>query len=90
MKLRPTTDRTACTPSIGRTTLSTWATNSSVRLIEAPSGRRMAAKKTPWSSDGRKPCGVTLNRKSDAAPAPATTTTPITADPHQAARRRNT
>ena len=46
---------------------STWATSSAVRLSEAPSGSRMAAKKAPWSSAGRKPCGVILNSPSDAA-----------------------
>ena len=67
MKLSPTTDNMPSTPGIGLTTSSTCFTISSVRLIEAPSGSRMAAKIAPWSSSGRKLCGVRLNRSTDAA-----------------------
>ena len=44
MKFSPTTDRMPSTPGIGRTMSSTCLTTISVRLIEAPSGRRSAAK----------------------------------------------
>jgi hypothetical protein len=57
---------------------STWATTSRVRLSEAPSGSRMAAKNTPWSSDGRKPCGVIRNRPNEASKTAATSTIPST------------
>ena len=40
---------------------STSFTTASVRPTEAPSGSRSAANKAPWSSSGRKLCGVLLN-----------------------------
>ena len=58
---------------------STWATISSVRFSEAPSGSRSAAKNAPWSSAGRKPCGVILNSPTEAAATAATATRPNTA-----------
>ena len=65
--------------------LSTCATSSSVRLSEAPSGRRMAAKKAPWSSAGRKPCGVILKSPNEAASTTATADQAEDRDPHQPA-----
>ena len=47
MKLRPTTDSTPCTPGIGLMMSSTCDDQASVRLSEAPSGSRMAAKNAP-------------------------------------------
>ena len=76
MKFSPTTDRMPSTPGIGRTMSSTSLTTVSVRLSETPSGRRNAAKKAPWSSSGKKLCGVLLNSHAEAASTPATTTTP--------------
>ena len=88
MKLSPTTDNTPSTPGIGVMMSSTCSTTASVRLIEAPSGSRMAAKNAPWSSSGRKLCGVILlNSHADAASTPATTATPTIAT---RTRRRTT
>jgi hypothetical protein len=47
MKSKPTTDRTPSTPGIGRMMVSTRSATAWVRLTEAPSGSRMAAKKAP-------------------------------------------
>ena len=76
MKFSPTTDNTPSTPGIGLTISSTCLTTASVRLSEAPSGSRNAAKMAPWSSSGRKLCGVLLNSKIATASTPTTTTTP--------------
>jgi hypothetical protein len=75
MKFSPTTDSTPSTPGIGLTMSSTCLTTASVRLTEAPSGSRKAAKIAPWSSSGKKLCGVTRNTSTEAASTPATTTT---------------
>ena len=79
MKLSPTTESTPCTPGIGRTRSSTCLTTASVRLRETPSGRRMVAKIAPWSSSGKKLCGVRLNSNAEAATVPTTTTMPTIA-----------
>jgi hypothetical protein len=79
MKFSPTTDRMPSTPGIGRTMSSTSLTTLSVRLSETPSGSRSAAKIAPWSSSGRKLCGVLLNSHAEAASTPTTTTTPMMA-----------
>ncbi len=47
MKFSPTTDSTPSTPGIGLIMFSTCSTTAAVRLIEAPSGRRIAAKSAP-------------------------------------------
>ncbi len=47
MKFSPTTDSTPSTPGIGLTMSSTCLTTAAVRLIEAPSGSRIAAKSAP-------------------------------------------
>ena len=79
MKFSPTTDNTPSTPEIGLTMSSTSLTTASVRLTETPSGSRSAAKIAPWSSSGRKLCGVLLNSQAESASVPATTTTPTIA-----------
>jgi hypothetical protein len=79
MKFRPTTDNIPSTPAIGLTMSSTCLTTASVRLSETPSGRRNAAKIAPWSSSGKKLCGVLLNNKAEAASVPATSTVPTIA-----------
>src|SRR3954468_10635460 len=67
MKFSPTTDKMPSTPGIGRTMSSTSLTTVSVRLSETPSGSRSAAKMAPWSSSGKKLCGVLLNSHAEAA-----------------------
>ena len=79
MKFRPTTEITPSTPGIGVTMSSTCLTTASVRLIEAPSGSRRAAKMAPWSSSGKKLCGVLLNSHAAVASTPAMATTPTIA-----------
>ena len=56
-------------PGVALMICSACLATSSVRLVEAPSGRAIWAKKAPWSSEGRNPVGVTRNN----APAPSTT-----------------
>src|SRR6476620_10142171 len=80
MKFSPTTDRMPSTPGIGRTMSSTSLTTVSVRLSETPSGRRNASKMAPWSSSGKKLCGVLLNGHDDDAD---------DRDAHQAAHHRD-
>ena len=70
-RLKPTTEVTLATPGVLRAISSTRFTTASVRLTEAPSGNWTSANTAPWSSDGRKPVGVTLNSQ----PAPAITAT---------------
>ena len=68
MKSKPTTDSTPSTPGDRPDdALDLLRPRLAVRLTEAPSGRRIAAKKAPWSSSGRKLCGVIWN----SPPAPA-------------------
>ena len=66
-KSKPTTDNTPSTPGTTLMTSSTCRTTSPVRLMLAPSGKRSAANSAPWSSSGRKLCGVRLNRQPEAA-----------------------
>ena len=61
IRLKPTTEVTLATPGVLRAISSTRLTTASVRLTDAPSGSCTSANTAPWSSDGRKPVGVTLN-----------------------------
>ncbi len=60
-------------PGVADRICSACLATSLVRLTEAPWGSAIWAKKAPWSSCGRKPVGVILNK------APVATTSAATA-----------
>ena len=57
----------SATPGVDIRIASTASVTRRLRSSDAPSGRRTATKKTPWSSSGRKPEGRTRNRPPAAA-----------------------